>query len=194
MWPSATSSRPAAAWRLGRALAACACLVWTGQAQAKVFLTQEEALALAFPDGVEVTRHTAFLTDERARQIEEAGGSKLTSKITSYYTGGGLTAYFDSHIVRTLPETVMIVVGPEATILRIDILSFNEPEEYLPRPRWLDQFQGKGLDEELSTRRGIRAVTGATLSSRAIVAAARRVLALHAILSRVPSEPEETKP
>ena len=43
------------------------------------------------------------------------------------------TAYFDTHVVRTMPETIMVVVDPAGAIARIEVLSFSEPEEYLPR-------------------------------------------------------------
>jgi hypothetical protein len=94
------------------------------------------------------------------------------------------TAYFDTHLVRTLAETLMVVVSPAGTIARIEVLSFSEPEEYLPREHWYAQFPGKALDDELSTKRGIRAVSGATLTARATTEAARRVLALHQVVSR----------
>jgi FMN-binding protein len=156
-------------------------------AQAKVFMTQEEALALAFGGPGRAERRTAYLTDEQAERIRAAAGSPPSSRVITYYAGvedpnRALTAYFDTHLVRTFPETVMIVVGADAKVRRVDILSFDEPEDYLPKARWLGQFPGRALDDDMSAGRGIRAVTGATLSSRAITAAVRRVLATHALL------------
>ena len=52
-----------------------------------------------------------------------------------------------THRVRTLAETVMVVVTPEGKVDRIDILSFSEPQDYLPKERWMDQFEGKKLDD-----------------------------------------------
>ncbi|HEX9637126.1 MAG TPA: FMN-binding protein, partial [Acidobacteriota bacterium] len=91
-------------------------------------------------------------------------------------------AYFDSHLVRTLPETIMVVVDPAGRIVRIEVLSFSEPEEYRPRPAWIDQFDRQALAPELSLKRAIHGLTGATLSARAITEAARRVLALHQVV------------
>jgi len=88
-------------------------------------------------------------------------------------------AYFDTHRVRTVAETVMIVVSPEGKIRKIDILSFDEPPEYLPKPRWIDQLRGRKLDDDLSLKRSIRPISGASLSGRAIVNASRKILALH---------------
>jgi hypothetical protein len=155
---------------------------------AKVFLTQEEALKLAFP-GASVERRTAFLTAEESGDAAALSGGAPPSSLCVAYVAtkeGRVvgTAYFDTHVVRTQPETLMVVVEPSGKIGRVEVLSFSEPEDYLPRGHWYAQFPGKALDEELSVKRGIRAVSGATLTARATTEAARRVLALHQVLSR----------
>jgi Na+-translocating ferredoxin:NAD+ oxidoreductase subunit G len=167
-------------------------LVWclaagASPAAAKVFLTVDEALRLAFPK-CQVERRTSFLTEEQARRARELAGTEAPSRLVASYRatcGGrpGGTAYFDTHRVRTLPETLMFVVDREGRISRIEMISFREPEEYIPRGNWYDQFLGKGLDEELQLKQEIRPVTGATLTARATTNAARRVLALHRVIS-----------
>jgi FMN-binding domain len=174
-----------------RLLVAAAGLLAAAAAGAKVFLTPEEALKIAFP-GATITRRTAFLTkaqQEAARKL--SGDEELPSALATFYTGikdGQLvgTAYLDTHVVRTMPETILVVVDPAGAIARIEVLSFSEPEEYLPKARWYEQFQGKPLDDELSLKRAVRPVTGATLTARATTDAARRVLALHKVLQEAP--------
>lgn len=157
-------------------------------AAAKVFVTVDEALKLAFP-GCEVTRRTAFLKPEQLKRAQELAGAEVPSALVTYYTAtkGGRqpagTAYFDTHRVRTLPETLMIVVDPQGKVGRIEVLSFREPEEYLPRGAWYEQFHGRALDPDLQLKRGIRPVTGATLTARATTDAVRRVLALHQVIT-----------
>jgi hypothetical protein len=155
---------------------------------AKVFLTQEEALKLAFP-GAAIERRTAFLTEaERQEAARLAGGPPPSALAVAYVATkeGRLlgTAYFDTHVVRTQNETLMVAVNPAGSIARIEVLSFSEPEEYLPREHWYAQFPGKILDGELAIRRGVRPVSGATLTARATTEAARRILALHQVLAR----------
>jgi hypothetical protein len=176
---------------LARALAALFCLAaFSLQAEARVFLTQQEALSLAFPAGVTVLRKTAFLTEpERQEARKLSGADRLPDALVTFYVGtrGGkevATAYFDTHVVRTLTETVMILVDATGAIARIETLSFGEPEEYLPRPHWYARFSGRRLDDELSVKRGVRAVSGATLTARAATEAARRILALDQVLRR----------
>jgi hypothetical protein len=182
----ATSSR-------SRRLTAAFALLWAlaavgaaAPASAKVFLAVEEAVRLAFP-GCEVARRTAYLTGAQLRQVRELAGVEVPTALVTYYQArrGGQaagTAYFDTHRVRTLPETLMVVVDPQGKVSRVEVVSFREPEDYLPRGIWYEQFQGRGLDRDLQLKRGIRPVTGATLTARATTDAVRRVLALHRVI------------
>ncbi len=182
---SASSSSSGARGLLGLAVAAVLCAAAL-PAEARVLMTQEAALAAAFP-GKLPERRTAYLTEEQATALERLTGAPPPTRVIVYYVGAGAdgapaVAWFDTHLVRTLPETVMILSDAGAKVLRVDVLTFEEPIEYLPRPRWFEQFQGRALDDSLAPGRGIPAVTGATLSSRAVTGAVRRCLALHAVL------------
>jgi len=171
--------------------AGAAGLLGAGALEGKVFLTKEEALRLAFP-AAQVERRSAFLTEAQRQQVRELSGeADLPGSLAAFYVatkdGKPLgVAYFDAHLVRTMPETIMVVVNPQDRVARIEVLSFDEPEEYLPRASWYAQFSGRPLDDELSLKRGIRAVAGATLTARATTEAARRVLALHRVLHPPP--------
>lgn len=166
------------------ALVASAVLVLAAApAAARVLLTVEEALALAFP-GAEIERRTVFLTPAQLARAAELAGRPPASAIVHPYVArrdGDVvgTAYFDAHVVRTLAETVMVTVEPDGRVGRIEVLSFDEPPDYLPRAEWYRQFAGRPLDAELELRRSIRPVAGATLTARATTDAARRVLAVH---------------
>lgn len=149
-------------------------------------MTQPQALASAFPAGTKVTRQALFLTPEQRNAARKESGVEFNDRMIVRYTGvaGDRVvgyAYFDTHHVRTLPETVMVVLTPDAKVQKIEILSFDEPPEYQPKPRWIDQFRGRKLDDDLSLKRRIRPISGATLSGRAIVNASRKVLALHRV-------------
>src|SRR5262245_65458731 len=170
------------------AFAAALVVLAAGPILGKVFLTQDEALRLAFGPDAKVERRTAFLTpSQQSAAAKLSGATHTPSALVSFYVGvrDGReigTAYFDTHVVRTESETLMILIDPTGTIARIEVLSFAEPEEYLPRERWYGQFSGKKLDDELALSRGIRPVAGATLTVRATMDAARRVLAIHQLL------------
>lgn len=152
-------------------------------------MTQEEALRLAFPRGARVERRTAYLDDEDLRRARALAGrdTDVESTVVSYYVGfeGDRAigaAYFDAHRVRTLPEVLMIVVDRQGRVERVELIRFAEPPEYSPPARWLGQFLARVLDDDLSERRGIAGITGATLTTRAVTRATRRVLALHQVI------------
>jgi hypothetical protein len=174
--------------RLWRAAAILILALGSEASEGKVFLSQEEALRLAFPSGAKVDRRTAFLTAaQQAAVARLAGATHPPSALVAYYVGVREgreigTAYFDTHVVRTEPETLMVLVDPEGAVARIEVLSFSEPEEYLPREHWYGQFPGRRLDDELAVQRAIRPVAGATLTVRATMDAVRRVLAIHHVL------------
>jgi hypothetical protein len=156
-------------------------------AQARVFMTQQQALASAFPAGTKITRQALFLTPEQRAAARKESGVDFDDRMIVRYTGNANGrvigyAYFDTHRVRTMPETIMIVVSAEGTVEKIEILSFDEPGDYQPKKRWIDQFRGRKLDDDLSLKRAIRPISGASLSGRAIVNASRKVLALHRAL------------
>lgn len=158
-------------------------------ARAQERLTQEEALRLAFPAPLAIERRTAFLADSDLARARVAAGPEveLTQRVVTYYVarndrGPVGAAFFDGHRVRTDQEVVMVVVGGDGKVARVEVLRFDEPPEYRASARWLEQFRGKALNEDLEVRRGIANLTGASLTSRAIVRSVRRVLALAQVI------------
>ena len=169
-------------------LVALAVLLLSLSATARVLMTQEQALAGAFPGGAK--REKFFLTPQQLAAAKSESGVEFSDQLIVRYAGAdGRYAYFDTHRVRTMPETVMILVKgdgkADGAIERIDILSFDEPTDYFPKPRWIDQLRGRKLDRELALDRAIRPISGASLTGRAIVSASRKVLALHHVLTGV---------
>jgi len=155
----------------------------------QVLMTQPEALRLAFPEPLNLERKTAFLDEEQLKRAQELAGSEVEvdQSVVTYYLASGDgaaagVAYFDAHRVRTLPEVLMIVVTPEASIRRIEVLKFSEPPEYVAPEGWLEQFESQELTPHLLLKRSIVNMTGATLTSRAVTQASRRVLALHEVI------------
>jgi hypothetical protein len=173
--------------RLHLLIAGAAVVLFALAARGRVFMTQQQALASAFPAGTVVSRQAVFLEPGQLAAARRESGVDFKDQMIVRYTGtvsGRIVgyAYFDTHVVRTLAETVMVVVTPEGTIDHVDILSFSEPPDYLPKQRWLDQFRKRRLDDELSLKRSIRPISGASLSGRAIVNASRKILALHKVI------------
>lgn len=159
-------------------------------------LTQNEALRLAFGGSAQVERRTAYLDDAQLEKARSLAGSRtdVDQGVVTYYVGSeaGRTlgvAYFDAHRVRTLQEVLMVVVGPDDSVLRVETVSFREPPEYEAPGGWLEQFPGRTLGPGLSIRGDIAPMTGATLTANAVTGAVRRVLALHAVIEPFRTEP-----
>lgn len=165
----------------------CAILLISIQpSHAQVFKTQQKALQEAFPNGVSIERKTLFLTDEQVNQIQRLAKTKLESKIVTFYEGekaDSITGYafFESSIVRTKPETFMVVLDKKARIKFVEVLAFYEPLDYLPTSNWFALFTDKILSDKLWPKRDIHNITGATLSVQAITQGVRKMLAIYEV-------------
>jgi hypothetical protein len=160
-------------------------VLWVGSAAA-AHLSQAEALALAFP-GAKIDRREHFLTEEQKAKVKELASTEVPSRYIVGYEArkdGQLlgVAFFDSHIVRTLPETAMVAISPKGVVLRVEVVQFHEPEEYAAPGAWTKQLEGKALTRRLSLKAEIRPLSGASLTASALVDASRRCLALFSVL------------
>ena len=87
-------------------------------------------------------------------------------------------AFVDRHVVRTASETVLIALDGEGSVLAVEILAWNEPEDFLPSRRWLETVHGTRQADSVRPGDAVPRIAGATLSGQAITAAVRRALAL----------------
>jgi hypothetical protein len=157
-------------------------------ARAEVLLTEKAALARAFP-GVPTERRTLYLTEAQVTAVEKVAHSKLPSPVVTTFGAPAAAedagrAILDTHVVRTMPETVMTVVAPGGRLRMALVLQFGEPPDYLPRDAWLKTLEGKPLDDELWPGRAVRRVTGSTLTVQALTDALRRCLAIDEVVFR----------
>lgn len=171
------------------ALLVHAALVAVGPAAARVFLAKSEALEAAFPGADEVVARDVFLTEEQMAQITHLAGEAPASALVSMYEGrrrGAVLGYalFETHEVRTMPETLLVVITPAGAVERVLMCAFYEPPDYLPPDRWLGTLQGLEDPARAALGRGVAGITGSTLSARAVAGAIRRSLAIHQVCKR----------
>lgn len=153
---------------------------------ATVFYSKEEAMKLAFGDQSSVEILSLFPTPEQVSQIEQLAKVKLESNLLSLYVGkkqGQVIGYaaIESHTVRTQPETLLLVLNPAGQLNSVYTLAFHEPPEYQAPERWFAQLLNRSLDK-VSFDQDVQAVAGATLSSRAALNSARKVLAIYQVM------------
>jgi electron transport complex protein RnfG len=151
-------------------------------------ITREEALRAAFPNA-EIQYTPMFLTKAEMDEVKKIAGTEVPSALVASYratTKGKLIgrAYLDTHVVRTKKESLLVLLNPEGTIKRVEVVAFLEPPEYLAPDRWYEQFNSKQLDEDLRLKRDIHPVTGASHTAQATVDATRRILAIDEIVRR----------
>jgi hypothetical protein len=164
-------------------------LLVTAPAPGEVILTEAAALKRAFPDAAP-RRRTLYLTAAQVAAVEKDARSRLPSPVVTVFearTGAALgarRAILDTHVVRTMPETVLTVIEPDGRLRMALVLQFGEPPDYLPREGWLDTLQGRRLDDDLWPGRGVRRVTGSTLTVQALTEAVRRSLAIDRLVLR----------
>lgn len=151
----------------------------------KIYYSKKEAMVLAFGEGAKVEMLSLFPTDEEKQRIEKLAKVKLNSSFFTFYVGKkgeqilGYAA-IESHTVRSKPETLLIVLNPSGQLNAMHTLAFHEPPEYQPPERWFQQMFGKPIND-LSFSADIQAISGATISTRAALKSARKVLAIYQV-------------
>jgi Na+-translocating ferredoxin:NAD+ oxidoreductase subunit G len=149
-------------------------------------MTREEALKHVFPDADNILKRNVFLNREQVEEIESLAKTKLRSKLYVFYEGkkGNETlgyAVIDTHHLRTKTETVITVIDPDGAHKLTEILAFFEPSEYMPSKGWLQLYQNKPLDDSLWLGRSIPNITGATITSNALMKSIRSILAVYQV-------------
>ncbi len=162
------------------------CVVAAG-AEAKVFFTQKEALALAFPEADRIELATHVLSEDQTERIQRRARTRLDSRLVAIHTawqGDEVIghAHIDIHTVRTKAEGFMVVIDAQGRVDSVRVLAFYEPLDYLPSPRWYDRFVGRKNGDPLRLGRDVDGVSGATLSARAATEGVRRMLAYYEVL------------
>ncbi len=152
----------------------------------KIYFSKNEALELAFGKDADVEMLSLFPDPAQVALIEKRARVKLGSALYTFYVGrkdGRLLGYaaIENHVVRTKPETLLVILTPEGKVRAIHTLAFHEPPEYQPPQRWYEQLYERELDQ-LGFHGDIQGITGATLSTRSALDITRKVIAVFQVL------------
>ena len=153
---------------------------------ASSLITRKEALAASYP-GAAIEAERVFLTEEQVAETATLSGVTPPRALVARYVArldGEVVgrAYVDTHVVRTKRESLLVSLGPDGRVKRIDVTAFLEPREYRVSEAWMRQYDGRLLDDDLDLQRAIRPIAGATLTAVATNEAVRRVLAIDRVL------------
>jgi len=159
-------------------------LLASAQAQTTVYLKPSEALKLIFQGSQEVIKEDHTVTDEVRKEAAEKLGYDLPKTSYTFFLGrtnGKVDGYalIDEQIGKVEPITFVTRISPAGQVDAVEVMVYRESHggEVASR-RFLNQFKRKGLNDELRLHGDIINVTGATLSSQALVVGVRRALAL----------------
>ena len=76
------------------------------------------------------------------------------------------------------PITFLVAIGPDDRLKDVDILVYREPRGGdVAYEAWRKQFRGKTAADSVRVGKGIRSISGATISVNAVTAGVRRMLA-----------------
>ncbi len=134
---------------------------------------------------VSIERDKIILSKKELNSIKQMAKLPVKSKLYRYYkvkSEDKIVAYaiLITQKVRTKKATVLYFIENEA-VKFIEILSFLEPREYIPKDTWMSQFDDKNLTSPFKVGRDIPTISGATMSARSITDGARVAIALYRI-------------
>lgn len=152
----------------------------------------EDALRTIYPSLTDIERNEILLSDEQMRFVQEAAGvsfgkthfSKFVvyrifeSKRTVGY------AFEDVVIGKWGPIRYLVGLDADGTVLQVIVLEYKEIRgRPVAKKRFLNQYKGKTIQDELMLRVDIDGVTGATISSRSLTDGVRKVLHIYPVIS-----------
>lgn len=155
---------------------------------ARVLIPRDEALAQVYGADARIETRTAYLEDHEVEAVRQRARAPFSSRRATYYAAArGDTAlgmaFVDRTVVRTMPQTLLVALDARGAVLAVEVLAWEEPDDYRPPRRWLDLAAGAADPAAMRPGEALPRLAGVTLTARAVAAAVRRALALHAVLS-----------
>ncbi len=160
-------------------------LVGAGSCIARVrnYATEDEVLDRFFP-GAAIEERTIVLTPQMRKEVESLTRRRFFWKKVRFHIArkeGKVLGYAAvvNETGKTRKITFMVLLDPTGEVKGVELLVFRESQGYeIENPRWRRQFAGKTIDDPLRLNRDIVAISGATLSARAVTRGVKRVLAV----------------
>jgi len=151
-----------------------------------VYFTPRELLADFFPQSAKVGYRQFDLPEgcSTRQAIEQRLGYRLPRERYTVYvatTAGHIDGYafFDDEAGQHLPITFAVKVSPAGAVERQEVVAYREARgDEVREARFRAQFVGKTVADRLRAGDDVVAVSGATISSRAMATGVKRALVL----------------
>ncbi len=166
-------------------LAAALLLLAAAPARAdQVYFTPRDLLADFFHTSQNVTYKKVELDPAALTRLRHRLGYTPPKPSYTFYvaTSGGRTdgyAFIDEEKGEHLPITFAVKLSPEGKVLRQEIVVYREARgDEVRDERFRAQFVGKSARDAIDTNQDIQAISGATISSRAMAVGVKRAVVL----------------
>ena len=150
----------------------------------EVYLTEEQALKLLFPNSQHVRGEELRLTPDQKARIQERIGWKFPEESFRAFkaeSNGKVDGYavIQETIGKHRPITYIVGVTPDCKVSDIEILVYRESKGSEVRmKRFNSQYEGKTPLDPIRINKDIINITGATMSVRSVSAGVKRALVL----------------
>ena len=137
-----------------------------------------------FPHSKMTNKYNIVLTKDEKVLLSQKSHQKVKKSIFTYFVtedenNNKNYGFIISSKVRSKSATAIYFISSSRKIKAIEILKFNEPKQYEPKERWMQQFKDKNAEDKLQVRKNITNITGATLSAKTLVRQSKLALALY---------------
>jgi len=150
---------------------------------AKVLISPVNAMKENYAQYTSIQKKVLTLSPEQMHLVQQNAKVKLHAKKYTVYIAQKNKKILGYGILinkKVRSKNSVILYFIEHNELKdIEIIAFNEPQEYLPSKEWQKQFQNKKTTTNLQLSKNIPNITGATLSARAVVESSRIAFALY---------------
>ncbi len=150
----------------------------------EIYLTEDEAAKVMFPDSENIHRETLTLAAEQKAFVEQRIGWKFPETSFTVYIGKTKNqidgyAIVQNTIGKHRPITYMVGVDEEGEVTNFEVLVYREARgNEIRTKRFNYQYQGKDVRDPIRINRDIINISGATMSVRSASAGVKRVLVL----------------
>lgn len=159
-----------------------AALVVAAPARATVYLTVPQAQQLMFPGAVLTPAFVALSADQAQTIERQTGVDVLNRQLKIWHSSSGGWFIADQVVGKHDFIPIALALDAHGAVKDVEILEYRETYgDQVRNAAWRAQFVGKTHAASLTLGKGIKNISGATLSSRHITDGVKRLLATWAL-------------
>ena len=162
------------------AVAGLAILVAPIFAQAKIYISSEQAQQILFPDKI-LSKLPIIITDDLQEKMRAASSIRHPfqgDRIWRSSDGGWFV--IDEVVGKHEMITYAVALNAKGSVLGIEVLEYVESYGYeVAEAQWRKQFVGKTINDPIKLNQDIQNIGGATLSCKHLTDGVKRITVLY---------------